>query len=91
MKHRCCQCLTIAVWYYMPWTTYKTETDNYYCEKHVRRGCSCNIDPDTGLEDQDKLGRLQPCCEYDYDTNGFDIEKEDEEEDHIPPHKKDWQ
>lgn len=80
MKYHCCKCAFKAVWYYAPWTSMKVEEDNYYCEKHVRRGCSCNVDPDTGIEDQDSQGRLLPCCEYDYDVNGFDIDWSDEDE-----------
>lgn len=52
-----CKCGKPAVWLYMP-------GDGQYCDDCVSRGCSCNIDYETGLEDTDELGRLLPCCEY---------------------------
>lgn len=56
-----CDCGAPGVWFYMPMSD---QPKPYYCEEHVPRGCSCNIDPDTGVEDTDELGRLLPCCEY---------------------------
>lgn len=50
----------------MPSSKYK----GYYCDEHVPRGCSCNIDPDTDIEDVDEQGRLLPCCEYGYTPGG---------------------
>lgn len=61
-------CFAKAVWYYAP----SHDGDDYYCDKHVPRGCSCNIDPDTNIEDTDDQGRLLPCCEFDYEANGFE-------------------
>lgn len=52
-----CRCGKPAVWMYAPGT-------GNYCEDCVSRGCSCNIDPNTGVEDTDELGRFFPCCEY---------------------------
>lgn len=48
--------------------------NGFYCDDCVPRGCSCNIDPDTGLEDKDNDGRYYPCCEYLYNDNGFDLD-----------------
>lgn len=65
-KLKCNLCNKVAVWLYMP-------RDNFqYCDVHVKRGCSCNINPDTGVEDVDDQGRYFPCCEYHYNENGFD-------------------
>jgi hypothetical protein len=45
----------------------------FFCEGCVSRGCSCNIiDQETGDEERDELGRLLPCCEYDYNEEGWE-------------------
>lgn len=66
MKVECELCRKMAVWVYGP------DTRVGYCDAHVSRGCSCNVDEATGIEDRDDLGRLMPCCEYLYYENGFD-------------------
>lgn len=79
-KHKCCKCGLRAVWYYAPWTRGKAEHQAYYCEDHVSRGCSCNVikfqpDPDKPEDfeqHKDEQGRLLPCCEYNWDGEGFD-------------------
>ncbi len=58
-----CSCGKPAVWLYMPATERKEVN---YCDEHVPRGCSCNIDPETSIEDTDEQGRLLPCVEYDF-------------------------
>ena len=63
-----CKCGKLAVWWYMPNTTYPV-----YCDDCVKRGCSCNVDPDTGIEDMDEQGRLLPCCEWGYAEEGIDF------------------
>lgn len=63
----CNECLAKAVWVYAP------SGDLYFCDKHISRGCSCNIDPDSNVEDTDEQGRLVPCCEYDYSAIGFEV------------------
>lgn len=68
----CCKCKFIAVWHYMPSTDKEDLYDTFYCEHHVNRGCSCNINPDTNEEIKDSLGRLLPCCEYDYKEDGYE-------------------
>lgn len=73
MKTICDKCAKDAVWLYLP-----GKTGGAYCDEHVPRGCSCNIDPNTGIEDTDEKGRLFPCCEYLYDNRGFDEDEEDE-------------
>ena len=73
-KHTCRECNEIAVWMYAPSSESRVEKDRYYCDVHIdRSGCSCNIDPNTGVEDMDDFGRPFPCCEYLYDDRGFDI------------------
>jgi hypothetical protein len=62
----CNKCNAKAVWNYAP------SGFNYYCDNHVPRGCSCNVDPDSNIEDTDEQGRLMPCCEYDYSATGFE-------------------
>lgn len=52
----CSICGKRADWSYMP-------GDKDYCDKHVPRGCSCNINED-GIEDLDDKGRQLPCCEF---------------------------
>jgi hypothetical protein len=66
----------MAVWFYMPSTS---RLDVAFCDEHVSRGCSCNIDPNTGIEDTDEQGRLFPCCEYLFDNRGWDEEQNDED------------
>lgn len=72
MKIRCCKCNAMADWMYMPSCE---DRDTYYCGDHVSRGCSCNIDPETDIEDKDESGRLLPCCEYNYSEDGYDNDK----------------
>lgn len=60
----------MAVWYYVPSEIDRDE--RHFCDNCVQRGCSCNIDPYTGEDMLDELGRLQPCCEYDFSEEGFD-------------------
>jgi hypothetical protein len=71
MKRTCNQCNALAVWRYEPYDE-REEKDRYKCNEHIKRGCSCNVDPNTGIEDTDDLGRLFPCCEYLFDDRGFD-------------------
>lgn len=72
MKIRC-KCRQLAVWMYAPSSS--IDLDRYFCEDCVSRGCSCNINPDTNIEDRDSAGRLVPCCEYDYSETGYDNDK----------------
>lgn len=48
------------------------DPERYHCDDCVPRGCSCNINHETGIEDMDPEGRLLPCCEYDYSFDGYD-------------------
>lgn len=68
----CCECNSVAVWQYAPITDRK---DIYFCDEHVSRGCSCNVNYETGEELKDKLGRFLPCCEYNYNKKGFKINR----------------
>jgi len=52
----CIVCGEKADWSYMP-------GGEDYCEKHVPRGCTCNLEED-GSEELDDNGRRFPCCEY---------------------------
>ena len=66
VKVRCDKCHSqIALWEYLP------NDFIYYCDDCVPRGCSCNIDPETEIEDTDEQGRLLPCCEWGYSHNGW--------------------
>lgn len=65
-KYKCHSCKEIAVWDYMP-----SGVDLYYCDDCVPRGCSCQTDDD-GNDLKDDLGRLLPCCEYDYNIDGWE-------------------
>ena len=56
---KCDICDSKAVWFYMP-------GKSQYCDNCVPRGCSCNIDEETGEEMVDYDGRLFPCVEYLY-------------------------
>lgn len=89
-----CTCGQIAVWNFMPSSSYKISP--YYCDDCVPRGCSCNNEYITeflpsekdGVENvnwkyldkektiwttMDEKGREFPCCEFDYDKEGFEI------------------
>jgi hypothetical protein len=70
LKQKCFNCTNKSVWQYVPG---KPSPSNYYCDLHVPRGCSCNLLED-GSENLDELGRSYPCCEYDYDPDGFILE-----------------
>jgi hypothetical protein len=63
-------CGAPAVWQLAPADSY-----GEYCDDCVPRGCSCNIidigNPRARKQHRDKRGRLLPCCEYDFDENGF--------------------
>lgn len=64
----------MAVWMYMPSIESFREEEKFYCDNHISRGCSCNIihDEEGSFEEyKDELGRLLPCCEYDYSKIGF--------------------
>lgn len=66
-----CQCKSLAVWMYMP---SDRDGEYLYCEEHVpSRGCDCNIKED-GSQSTDSEGRKFPCCEYDYNEKGFEVE-----------------
>jgi hypothetical protein len=67
MLIKCEKCfIRKAVWYYMP-----SDSIGYLCDECVSRGCSCNEDPETHEEYRDDKNRLLPCCEYDYNENGY--------------------
>ena len=74
MKHQCRVCFEMATWKYMP-SGERDELDRYYCDVCIQRGCSCNENPNTDIEYVDDQGRLLPCCEYDFDEHGFEIEE----------------
>lgn len=76
-KYICCKCNTkIAEWYYMPDSSYYTsENLSYFCDDCVFRGCSCQTD-EYGNDLLDADGRLLPCCEYDWCSDGWEIENE---------------
>ena len=67
-KKQCYICRQMATWYYVPASD---SLGNYFCDNCVNRGCSCETDDD-GNYLLDQQGRPLPCCEYDYDTNGFE-------------------
>ena len=81
-KEKCRECDKVAVWFYLPGMEdiYDRE-DDYYCEDHVSRGCTCNLspkdggyenlDPENWAEDLDDQGRKFPCCEYMYSEEGW--------------------
>ncbi len=75
MKIRCAKCNDLAIWFYAPSYDGKLETNDYYCDGHVSRGCSCNVDIDTEIEELDESGRLMPCCEYDFSEAGYDDDR----------------
>lgn len=71
MNIKCFKCSKNAMWYYLPSCSRKEE-ERYFCDDHISRGCSCNIDS-SGKEETDDLGRLLPCIEYDFNEKGFNI------------------
>jgi hypothetical protein len=79
-QHTCCKCPNKAVWKYAPADTYPSgDPRRFYCEEHVSRGCSCNridlSDPNSEEEHKDPEGRLLPCCEYDWNDEGYVIQE----------------
>lgn len=66
IRIKCNKCSKNAVWYYMP-----NDSDRYFCNQHIPRGCSCNLIGDSEVEETDYKGRLYPCCEYGYSRSGF--------------------
>jgi len=68
---KCANCNKMAVWMYEP-SGERKEKDRYLCDTCITRGCSCNIDPNSGLQDVDQSGRNFPCCEYLFNDEGFD-------------------
>jgi len=83
MKIKCIikNCNNMAVWHLMSGSEESGTANISYCDFHVDRGCSCNINPNTGIEDCDEEGRLYPCCEYCYYEFGWDEDEEDYEHD----------
>ena len=78
-KHKCDKCDAMAIWLYMP-----SDSNSYYCDNCIKRGCSCNIIYDdlgepTEEEFTDERGRLLPCCEYIDNEEGFEINLDEEE------------
>jgi hypothetical protein len=67
MKRICNKCPKPAVWVYMP--RYDDDS-SYYCDDCVHRGCSCMLDESNEYL-KDELGRALPCCEYDYEEDGY--------------------
>jgi hypothetical protein len=42
LRHKCFDCDAMAIWHYQP--SYDgPEEETYFCDAHVDRGCSCNI------------------------------------------------
>ena len=69
----CSECSRMATWFYSPG---KGESDDFRCDEHVPRRCSCNIVCDvdgkeTGEVYRDDLGREVPCVEWDMDPKGW--------------------
>lgn len=69
-----CDCGKKPSWLYMP--GHNQDSNDFYCDDCVPRGCSCNIeprdgdidnsDPDNWYEPVDEQGRRFPCCEFFY-------------------------
>ena len=60
----CSCCGRMATWYYCPWHQGDDPKSHYFCDKCVSRGCSCQVDRDTGDVLLDKKGRDLPCIEF---------------------------
>ena len=73
-----CVCCVNDIWWIDLLSEYKIEENSYYCEDHIDRGCSCQLEldqegneiPDSALKD-DQVRELT-CCEYDFSEDGFD-------------------
>lgn len=72
MKHKCCKCSAYAVWKYMP-DGERAEDLKFFCDDHVSRGCSCQINSVTNQPDLDDFDRLLPCVEYDFSETGYKV------------------
>lgn len=60
-----CDCGEVATWIYAP-------GDGACCDDCVPRGCGCNTD--FAEEDLDIDGRQLPCCEWEYNDEGWILE-----------------
>lgn len=78
-KQKCFKCDHRAVWWYVP-SDELDKNARYYCDSHVSRGCSCNMDFDDAgniiKEYLDEQGRQLPCCEYYYNPDGYEEEND---------------
>ena len=68
--HGCGHCGRMATWHYSPCGE-REEKKRYLCEECISRGCSCQIDEETGKPLLDKKGRELPCVEYFSYPNGY--------------------
>lgn len=78
-----CDCGAKPRWVYMP--GFSNNSNSFFCDNCVPRGCSCNIRPKDGNwenynEDNweselDEQGKEYPCCEYEwiYDDDYEDL------------------
>ena len=71
MKIKCRKCDKFATWCYLPGNC---TNDDYSCDDHVPRGCSCTLNEITGEPILDEKGRMLPCCEFDYYEKGWEEE-----------------
>lgn len=82
MKFKCNKCQAMAVWFYMPSSI--DINSSFKCDNCVPRGCSCNMKCNFGIDGEqleepyeeykDDQGRLLPCCEFDFNEEGFNEE-----------------
>lgn len=69
MKRICGKCGKPAKWYYMPG---HSEKEDYACDKHVPRGCSCNAELKKNVAPiLDKYGNLDNPAEDWYEPTDF--------------------
>lgn len=84
-KYKCCKCNKIAVWCYLPTAIFYCDEHvprGCYCNsRHIKEDGNPDNENFIWLDDNhtlyeylDEKGRRSPCCEYDYDENGFEID-----------------
>jgi hypothetical protein len=63
-KSRCDDCARMAVWF-------GPGRGGIYCHLCVPRGCSCQVNHDTGIPYLDEKGRELPCVDFSHFPNGW--------------------
>lgn len=87
LKKHLCECNNMATWVYM--SSSSSDASPFHCDDCVPRGCTCHNKSEPPPKDStnwkwiqhnviwakiDSQGREFPCCEFEYDEEGFDVD-----------------